>query len=53
LKCSPLPIHPLIEKLSFIRDPEHWGYLFRTGHIEISEEDFRLIAKDMEVGLGG
>jgi len=53
LKCKPVHIHSLISKLSFIRDPGHWGYPFRTGHIEMTEEDFGLIAKAMEVGLDG
>ena len=48
LECRPIPIHGLLAKLSFIRDPGHWGYPFRTGHVEITEEDFRLIAKAME-----
>ena len=53
LKCKPVHIHSLIPNLSFIRDPGHWGYPFRTGHIEMTEEDFGLIAKAMEVGLDG
>jgi hypothetical protein len=38
------PIRPLVEKLSFIRDPKRWGYVFRFGHFEMSREDFELIA---------
>ena len=53
LKCRPVHIHSLIANLSFIRDTEHWGYPFRTGHIEMTEEDFLLIAKAMEVKLDG
>lgn len=41
------PIRPLIPKLSFIKDEQHWGYSFRFGHFEISEKDFMLIAKKM------
>lgn len=40
-------IRPLIHQLTFIKDKTHWGYGFRFGHIEISKEDFDLIAKKM------
>jgi len=48
-KAKPLSILPLISKLSFIKDPKHWGFMFRTGHFEIPEADFKLIAKEMKV----
>lgn len=41
------PIRPLVEKLSFIRDPKRWGYVFRFGHFEMSRQDFELIAGHM------
>jgi len=37
-------IHPLLERLAFIKDRRHWGYVFRFGHLQIPEADFRLIA---------
>ncbi len=37
-------ILPLIEKLSFIRDVNRWGYPFRFGHFEMARADFELIA---------
>ena len=40
-------IRPLVERLSFIRDPKRWGYAFRFGHLEMSREDFELIASQM------
>lgn len=40
-------IRPLIPHLSFIRDPKRWGYPFRFGLLEISAEDFGLIASAM------
>ncbi len=43
------PIKDLIERLSFVKDPKHWGYPFRRGHFEISKIDFLLIAKSMGV----
>lgn len=42
--CQPAPIQPLIPRLSFIHDPRHWGWPFRSGQFEISAEDFREIA---------
>lgn len=49
LKCTPAPIKPLIPFLSFIKDPKHWGYPFRLGQIEITKEDFEIIAQAMGV----
>ena len=45
-------IRPLIPELSFIRDKQHWGAVFRFGLVEISGSDFRKIAKAMGVKLG-
>ncbi len=42
-------IRPLIEKLSFIEDKTHWGYMFRFGFFEIPEKDYSIIAHAMEV----
>ena len=47
LDASSAPIRPLVERLSFIRDPKRWGYAFRFGHLEMSCEDFELIASQM------
>jgi hypothetical protein len=44
LKAAHVPIRPLLEKLSFIKDPKRWGYAFRFGHFEIAKQDFDLIA---------
>ena len=46
-KSQATPIRPLVEKLSFIRDPKRWGYVFRFGHFEMSREDFELISRRM------
>lgn len=43
-ECS---IIPLIEKLTFITNKKSWGYPFRFGILEINENDFNLIAKNM------
>lgn len=47
LEARGTPIRPLVEQLSFIRDPKRWGYAFRFGHLEMSRQDFELIAAQM------
>ena len=51
LACDEAPIRPLITRLSFVRDPSHWGAAFRFGHLEVPEADFRLIAAAMGADL--
>ena len=41
------PIRPLIDQLAFIQDKSRWGYAFRSGHFEIQQADFELIAARM------
>jgi EVE domain len=43
------PIRPLLHELSFIKNKQSWGYVFRFGLIEIPEPDFQRIAKEMQV----
>lgn len=47
LPASDAPIHPLLEKLDFIRNKRRWGYAFRFGYLEISRQDFECIARQM------
>lgn len=47
-----LPAHdasilPLIDTLTFIQDKSHWGAPFRFGTLQLPEQDFRLIAREM------
>jgi predicted RNA-binding protein len=42
-------IRPLIDNLTFIKDKEKWGYIFRTGYFEINKQDFDLIASNMHI----
>jgi hypothetical protein len=39
----------LLERLSFIKNPERWGSAFRLGRLEISRDDFAVIAAAMGV----
>lgn len=44
-----VPVRPLLEQLSFVKDPRHWGMAFRRGKFEMSQKDYRLIAEAMGV----
>lgn len=46
-KVTDSPIRPLIEKLSFIKSKKSWGYVFRSGLVEIPEQDFITIKNSM------
>lgn len=46
-KARPLPIRPLLDRLSFIQDKKNWGMRFRYGLFEIQESDFKLIYQGM------
>ena len=43
------PIKPLLDQLSFTKGKKSWGYAFRRGVIEITAEDYALIADAMGV----
>jgi hypothetical protein len=47
LPTQDVPIRPLIEELTFIKDKTHWGAPFRFGTLQIPEGDFKLIAREM------
>jgi hypothetical protein len=47
LPADDVPIRPLIDALTFIKDKSHWGAPFRFGTLQIPEEDFKLIAREM------
>ncbi len=46
-KCEQAPIRPLIEQLSFIKNKQSWGFVFRFGLFEIPQQDFELIKNAM------
>ena len=45
-------IKPLIAKLSFVKDPQRWGYPLMRGQLEVSIADAQVIATAMGVSLG-
>jgi hypothetical protein len=51
--CKETKISSLLEQLSFTRGVKSWGYPFRMGHFEISQQDFRVIADAMLNSVGG
>jgi predicted RNA-binding protein len=44
---EPAPVRPLIDRLSFIRNKQRWGFPFHLGLFEIPRQDFLLIAGAM------
>jgi hypothetical protein len=50
VECAEVPIRPLIDELTFIRDKQRWGYVFRRGLFEIPCEDLELIKRVMAPG---
>ena len=47
LPSDAVDIRPLIPQLEFIKDKSRWGYVFRFGHLEITQHDFELISQKM------
>jgi hypothetical protein len=47
LDARPAPIRPLLARLSFIRNKDHWGAAFRFGVVRVPREDFAAIATAM------
>jgi hypothetical protein len=42
-----VPIKPLVARLHLVKHPEAWGQYFRQGLIEIDEQDFRFLARQV------
>jgi hypothetical protein len=45
------PILPLLEALDFTRGKRSWGYAFRWGLFEVSDESMAVIAAAMQIAL--
>jgi hypothetical protein len=52
LACTPAPIRPLLDELTFVHNLEHWGAAFRFGFLRIPHEDFLRIACAMGCAFG-
>ena len=46
-EVSEIPIRPILESLSFVKDIRYWGMAFRRSQFEISEPDFHVLATAM------
>jgi len=49
VKSHEASIQTLLDELSFIKDKQKWGFPFRRGCFEISQEDFQVISRAMGV----
>lgn len=49
--CREAAMLPCSDRLSFIEDEKSWAYPFRLGHLEISEEEFELLAEEMALEI--
>lgn len=49
IKCKETDIRPLLEKLSFIKNKDKWGFYLMSGFLEIHKDDFELIKASMEL----
>ena len=49
--CDEAPIRPLLDSLSFIKNKERWGYVFRFGLFEIPRRDFDVIKTAMRASM--
>ena len=46
-KVREAPVKPMLDELSFVTNPRHWGMAFRRSHFEVTEADFARIARAM------
>ncbi len=44
-------IRPLLDSLSFIESPNHWGLKFRRSLFEINQDDFEIITQAMNANI--
>jgi hypothetical protein len=42
---EPVDIKKVVSKLSFVRNPERWGFYFKGGVVRISERDYKEILR--------
>ena len=47
MDCREAPIHPLLNELEFTAGRNNWGYKFRFGHFQLSQNDFLTIGAQM------
>jgi 2-phosphosulfolactate phosphatase len=47
VSSTPMPIAPLLDVLELTRGNKNWGFIMRRGHVEISQHDFDVVAREM------
>ena len=45
---TPAPVRPLLERLAFVRNKQHWGAAFRFGFVRVGRDDFTCITAAMQ-----
>jgi len=50
-KSTDAPIRPLLDQLELTVGKTNWGYVFRYGLVEITEQDFQTIAHAMHAKI--
>lgn len=48
LPAREVPVAPLLDRLEFAQERQHWGYKLRFGLFEISAHDMQVIAQAMQ-----
>lgn len=51
--CHKIGFYDIKSKLEFVQETKHLGFLFRSGHFEVSKKDFLTIAQAMGVNISG
>jgi hypothetical protein len=51
LDSQPAAARPLVDRLSFVADPQRWGLPFRRGLFEVPAADLQVIADAMGADL--
>ena len=51
LQSADVAAKPLVEQLSFVKDPQRWGLPFRRGLFEVPAADLQVIADAMGAAL--
>ena len=49
LPCEETDVLPLIPRLTFIRNKQAWGFVFRFGFMELPKDDFLTISREMNL----
>ncbi len=51
LSSKEAAVQPLVQTLTFIRNKQSWGFVFRFGFFEVPKEDFETISRAMKAKI--